>query len=98
MSEKVLNKFHFYATTLLTYSGEYPTSEQGLSALFVKPVSLSNDNWDGPYLSKAIPKDPWGNDYQYYVPGENGLPYGIMSLGKDGVEGGEGKDADITSW
>ncbi len=78
--------------------GEYPTSEQGLSALFVKPVSLSNNNWDGPYLSKAIPKDPWGNDYQYYVPGENGLPYGIISLGKDGAEGGEGKDADITSW
>ncbi len=78
--------------------GEYPTSEQGLNALFTKPVSLSNDNWDGPYLSKAIPKDPWGNDYQYYVPGENGLPYGIISLGKDGAEGGEGKDADITSW
>ena len=61
--------------------------------------SKENRNYDNRTAkNKAIPKDPWGNDYQYYVPGENGLPYGIMSLGKDGVEGGEGKDADITSW
>ncbi len=78
--------------------GSYPTSEQGLEALFSKPVSLSNDAWDGPYLSKAIPKDPWGNDYQYSSPGDNGLPYGILSFGKDGMEGGEGKNADIKSW
>ncbi len=78
--------------------GAYPTSEQGLDALFTKPVSLSNNNWDGPYITKAVPKDPWGNDYHYVIPGENGLPYGISSLGKDGMEGGEGKDADIKSW
>ena len=53
---------------------------------------------DGPYLSKAVPKDPWGNEYTYVVPGENGLPYGICSYGKDGMEGGEGNDADIKSW
>lgn len=79
--------------------GSYPTSEQGLEALFSKPASLTdNNNWDGPYLSKALPKDPWGNDYQYFIPGENGLPYGISSFGKDGMEGGEGKNADIKSW
>lgn len=78
--------------------GSYPTKEQGLEALFSKPVSLSNPDWDGPYITKAVPKDPWGNDYQYIIPGENGLPYGISSLGKDGMEGGEGKDADIRSW
>lgn len=78
--------------------GAYPTSEQGLEALYSKPLSLSNDAWDGPYLSKAVPKDPWGNEYQYYIPGENGLPYGISSFGKDGMEGGDGKNADITSW
>lgn len=78
--------------------GEYPTAEQGLEALFSKPISLSDNKWDGPYLSKAVPKDPWGNDYQYYIPSENGLPYGIASLGKDGMEGGDGKNADIKSW
>lgn len=78
--------------------GSYPTSEQGLAALFEKPISLSNNNWDGPYITKPVPKDPWGNDYQYFIPGENGFPYGISSLGKDGMEGGEGKDADIKSW
>lgn len=78
--------------------GSYPTAEQGLDALFSKPVSFFGNAWDGPYITKAVPKDPWGNEYQYYVPCENGLPYGIMSFGKDGMEGGEGKDADIKSW
>lgn len=78
--------------------GEYPTADQGLKALFAKPDSLSSNSWDGPYLNKAVPKDPWGNDYIYTIPGENSLPYGIKSYGKDGMEGGDGKNADITSW
>ena len=79
--------------------GRYPTTEQGLSALWQKPtVEPVSPFWDGPYMLKAIPKDPWGNDYEYRVPGQHGLPYSIRSFGRDGREGGEGKDADITSW
>jgi general secretion pathway protein G len=77
----------------------YPTTEQGLAALWQKPTSEPvSPFWNGPYLLKAVPKDPWGNDYEYKVPGQNGLPYSIRSFGSDGREGGEGKDADITSW
>lgn len=79
--------------------GSYPTVEQGLSALRkkseIEPVS---DSWNGPYLYKDVPKDPWGNDFEYFVPGIDGNPYGIRSFGSDGKEGGEGKDADISSW
>ncbi len=56
--------------------GEYPTADQGLEALFAKPDSLSSNSWDGPYLNKAVPKDPWGNDYIYTIPGENSLSLG----------------------
>jgi general secretion pathway protein G len=79
--------------------GRYPSSEQGLSALWQKPsVEPVSQNWSGPYLYKDIPKDPWGNGYEYSVPGQNGLPYGIRSFGADGREGGSGNDADINSW
>ena len=76
--------------------GKYPTQEQGLEVLFKSPSDVNN--WDGPYLSKAVSKDPWGHEYVYLIPGENGLPYGILSYGKDGMEGGDGKDADIKTW
>ena len=79
--------------------GRYPTNEQGLSALWQKPtVEPVSPFWNGPYLLKPVPKDPWGNDYEFGVPGQHGLPYSIRSFGADGREGGEGKDADITSW
>lgn len=77
--------------------GDYPTQDEGLDALWTAPSSADN-KWNGPYLSKAVPKDPWENDYIYTIPGENNLPYGICSYGKDGLEGGEGNDADIKSW
>jgi len=51
--------------------------------------------WDGPYLPKGIPQDPWGNDYQYSLPGENGMPYKLFSYGADGKSGGADNDADI---
>lgn len=80
-------------------NGTYPTQEQGLDALWIKPtITPEPKHWDGPYLSKPVPDDPWGNAYQYVVPGENNLPYGITSYGNDGFEGGEGNDADISSW
>jgi general secretion pathway protein G len=75
--------------------GHYPSTEQGLAALVVKPAD--EPKWAGPYLSKAVPKDPWGNDYQYRSPGEHG-EYDLLSFGRDGRPGGEGEDADLTSW
>lgn len=76
--------------------GRYPTTDEGLIALIQKPTDLSN--WNGPYLKKKmIPQDPWGNDYIYQSPGENG-PYDLLSYGMDGTEGGEGDNKDIVSW
>lgn len=75
--------------------GRYPTSEQGLAALNTKPANV--DKWQGPYLKKAVPADPWGNAYQYKSPGEHG-EYDLASLGSDGQVGGTGEAADVTSW
>ncbi len=75
--------------------GHYPSSEQGLQSLVTKPGD--EPKWAGPYLSKALPKDPWGHDYQYKQPGEHG-EYDLLSFGKDGRPGGEGEDADLVSW
>jgi len=79
--------------------GSFPTQEQGLSSLWEKPtLSPVPDGWDGPYMAKKLPKDPWNNDYAYIVPGPDGRPYGIASYGADGMEGGSGEAADIVSW
>jgi general secretion pathway protein G len=75
--------------------GRYPTSQEGLQALITAPPSAPN--WSGPYWKKStLPKDPWGNEYRYAAPGQNG-PYDILSYGADGKEGGEGVNADITN-
>ncbi|MCS6863322.1 MAG: type II secretion system major pseudopilin GspG [Abditibacteriales bacterium] len=77
--------------------GDYPTTEQGLAALRERPSDVTN--WNGPYLKKAIPTDPWGNPYHYESPGtHNTEGVDIWSYGKDGKEGGEGNNADITNW
>jgi len=76
-------------------TGRYPTSEEGLNALRENPSGL--DTWQGPYLPKEIPKDPWGRPYIYKCPGDHG-EYDIISYGADGVEGGEGENADVVSW
>ncbi len=76
-------------------NGRYPTTEEGLQALREKPEGL--DNWDGPYLPKPVPKDPWGHPYQYKSPGDHG-PYDLYSYGADGAEGGEKENRDIVSW
>jgi general secretion pathway protein G len=76
--------------------GRYPTSQEGLQALITAPAGLNN--WNGPYWKKStVPKDPWGNEYQFVSPGQHGA-YDIISLGADGKEGGEGANKDITSW
>ena len=75
--------------------GHYPTSGQGLHVL-VEDQGIQN--WSGPYLEKNnVPKDTWGRDYQYRAPGEHG-DYDLWSFGADGMEGGEGDDADVNSW
>ena len=76
-------------------TGHYPSAEQGLQALREKP--MDEPRWAGPYLAKAVPKDPWGQAYQYKAPGDHG-EYDLLSFGHDGRPGGEGEDADITSW
>jgi general secretion pathway protein G len=82
-------------------NGFYPTTDQGLSALIKKPeVGRIPDKWkEGGYLKPArVPKDPWGKDYLYFAPGNEGREYEIVSYGPDGEQGGEGKSADIESW
>ena len=80
-----------FETALDTYRldvGKYPTTDQRLEALRVQPDGA--DKWDGPYLPKEVPVDPWGNPYVYQSPGEHG-DFDIISLGADGNPGGKGK-------
>jgi general secretion pathway protein G len=72
--------------------GRYPTTQEGLDALVRRPGNLSA--WNGPYLKKWLPTDPWGHPYQYRNPGQMG-PVDVFSLGADGQPGGEGENADI---
>ena len=73
----------------------YPSSEDGLNALRVQPSDAKN--WRGPYSSKDIPTDPWGNEYVYESPGPDDQDFLIVSYGEDGAPGGEGDASDITS-
>jgi general secretion pathway protein G len=84
---------------LATYrldSGHFPSTEQGLKALVERPAD--EPKWAGPYLSKAVPSDPWGRPYVYRSPGEGGQEYDLHSLGKDGQRGGSGENGDISVW
>jgi general secretion pathway protein G len=75
--------------------GRYPTGEQGLAALNMRPAAESK--WAGPYLQKAVPNDPWGRPYIYKAPGEHG-EYDLSSLGKDSQPGGDEENVDIVNW
>lgn len=76
----------------------YPTTDQGLEGLVTKPSgSPEPKNWNPDGYLKKVPKDPWGNEYQYLSPGAHGK-FDLYSLGADGREGGEGVNADINSW
>ena len=79
-------------------NGNYPTPEQGLEALVQRPGGVPEArNWkEGGYLSR-LPRDPWGNPYQYLSPGRSG-DFEVYTLGKDGQPGGEGYNADIGNW
>ncbi len=75
--------------------GKFPTQQQGLAALRTRQEGESK--WNGPYLKKEIPSDPWSNPFVYRSPGRSG-GYEVVSYGADGKEGGEGDNADINSW
>lgn len=76
-------------------TGHFPNSQQGLAALNAAPSG--EPQWQGPYLSKQVPKDPWGREYLYRSPGEHG-EYDLWTFGKDGREGGSGDDQDVANW
>jgi general secretion pathway protein G len=78
----------------------FPSTDQGLAALRTMPTTGDLPrNWRGPYLSKVVPMDPWGRPYVYVSPGTvNQESYDLYTFGRDGKAGGDGEDADITSW
>lgn len=76
--------------------GRLPTTEEGLSALNAAPQGVTN--WEGPYLKKDVPLDPWGHQYVYGQPGTHGNDFDLLSYGRDGQPGGTGEDADITNY
>jgi general secretion pathway protein G len=76
-------------------TGHYPAMDHGLSALVSRPPN--EPKWDGPYLKKAVPGDPWGNPYVYRIPGQH-AEFDLVSFGKDGQPGGTGEAGDITNW
>lgn len=81
--------------------GAYPTTEEGLEVLRSRPEGSgpAAARWRGPYVRRTIPPDPWGRPYVYESPGtHNPESYDLYSLGRAGEPGGEGEDADITSW
>jgi len=87
-----------FETSLDTFRldmSRYPASDEGLEALRTKPAD--SEKWDGPYIPKKVPLDPWGNPYEYQLPGENG-EYDLTSFGADGTAGGEDENKDIVNW
>ena len=76
-------------------TGHYPNQQQGLAALVTRPAEETK--WDGPYLRKGLPPDPWGNPYIYKIPGEKS-DFELISYGKDGQPGGTAEAADIGNW
>jgi general secretion pathway protein G len=77
-------------------TGTFPTTEEGLQALRIKPAEASQ--WQGPYLPQDIPVDPWGRPYLYKYPGEHGDEPDLICLGADGQPGGDGINGDVVSW
>ncbi|MDR3483162.1 MAG: type II secretion system major pseudopilin GspG [Burkholderiaceae bacterium] len=79
-------------------TNHYPTMTEGLAALYSAPGTSSEPNWNGPYLKKPVPPDPWGNAYVYTIPSATqGKDYDLISYGSDGQAGGTGDAADITN-
>jgi general secretion pathway protein G len=97
------SQIEIFATALDAYRldiGRYPDTEDGLAVLRVRPLRAeARAGWRGPYLRKTVPLDPWGGRYEYRSPGtHNPDSYDLYTLGRDGTPGGDGENADITSW
>ncbi|HAI58553.1 MAG TPA: type II secretion system protein GspG [Xanthomonadaceae bacterium] len=76
--------------------GRLPSADEGLGVLFSAPADpRAAERWRGPYLDEAVPLDPWDHPYQYAIPGRDGQPFALFSLGADRAPGGEGNNADI---
>jgi len=75
-------------------TGRYPSTEQGLNALVIKPPDEAK--WNGPYLQKSPPQDPWGKAYVYRSPAQGGGDFDLLSYGRDGQPGGEAEQADLS--
>lgn len=95
------SQIEIFALALDSYridNHSYPPTGDGLAALRTLPSGAAG-TWRGPYLRKVVPSDPWGRPYVYVSPGrENPESYDLYTLGRDGWPGGEGEDADLTSW
>lgn len=82
--------------TLRLDIGRFPLANEGLTLLNTVPTDEKiKSKWRGPYLDEQLPLDPWGNPYQYSVPGADGQPFALYSFGADGKPGGEGGDGDV---
>jgi len=96
------SQIEIYRLALQSYyldCGMYPSDEQGLEALWEKPVLYPVPaGWNGPYVDKQIQKDPWGNKFSYSTRKNRKLPFTVVSYGSDGLEGGSGDAEDIVSW
>lgn len=93
LAKAQLESFHRALASYRVDVGQFPTTEEGLAALVHRPPAAAK--WQGPYLSKAVPLDPWGRPYVYRAPGANG-DYDLISFGKDGQPGGTGDAADVS--
>ena len=102
-----LEQFSYALQTYFLDCGRFPTTEQGLAALWEKPVLYPvPEDWDGPYLERRPAKDPWGTDFEYLsaessvMPAEvpANLPYVLICYGADKEKGGKANGADIVSW
>ena len=96
------NQIDTFRLALQSYAldcGAYPTESQGLKALWEKPtLTPIPSRWEGPYIDREIPLDPWGSAFIYKNPGDKNLPFSITSFGADGKPGGDGANAEIHSW
>jgi general secretion pathway protein G len=77
-------------------TGRLPSTEEGLAALNSAPPGMTN--WEGPYLKRAVPPDPWGHPYVYVQPGTHQNDFDLESYGRDGQPGGTEEDADLGNW
>lgn len=95
LAKEQIVQFESVLDTFRLDVGRYPSTDEGLQALRTRPAAA--ENWDGPYLRKDVPLDPWGHPYVYRCPGQHG-DFDLSSYGADGQDSGEGDNADVRNW